>query len=402
MSTQRLSWLTLITAATLVAGVPAQPPEQPLRPNATKSRTIGDPSNTVKTRGAFGFPQETATVLCDTKDLRLSAWNDAAYLYVQAVLWADDDDSLGETDDGRKIGDWSNLSLDVDADQKATKDVDRHYTLNPWPTMPGLRYSVVLGDSMSSGIKSDSKGRGAIRYPGEGVNKKVRVDSYLIPLEEIGRKPGDKIRLAYWGSSPKPKLTVNSVGYESKRPYYSHNLPMSKYHELTLVDRPANFDPKQVPNGQEDQVPLSKKDLKPRPKPGEAPPEVSAADWLNAETPPSLAGLKGKVVVVEFWATWCSPCVAGIPHLNKLHEEHGDKGLVILSFTDQSKQGIEKFVKEKPMKYVVGAGSELAADYGVIGIPHAFVIGRDGKLKWEGNPGDKEFDKAVEAALEAK
>jgi thiol-disulfide isomerase/thioredoxin len=107
-------------------------------------------------------------------------------------------------------------------------------------------------------------------------------------------------------------------------------------------------------------------------------------------------------VVVEFWATWCGPCVAGIPHLNKLHDELGPKGLVLLSFTDQSKQGVENFLKGTPMKYVLGCGSELAADYGVGGIPHAFVIGKDGKLVWEGTPGDKEFDQQVLAALEAK
>src|SRR5205814_5047942 len=143
-----------------------------------------------------------------------------------------------------------------------------------------------------------------------------------------------------------------------------------------LADRPASLDAKEVPNGQEDQVPLKQKPVKPRPKVGAVPPEVSAKDWLNADTPPTLVGLKGKVVVVEFWATWCGPCVAGIPHLNKLHDEYGPKGLVLMSFTDQSKQGIETFMKGTPMKYVLGCGSELAADYGVGGIPHAFVIGK--------------------------
>jgi thiol-disulfide isomerase/thioredoxin len=364
--------------------------------------SAADPPLDLKKQGAFGFPQNKATVLCDTKDLRLSAWNDAAHLYVQAVVWNDDDASLGETPDGRPIGDWSHLALDVDADGKPTPNVDRNYMLNPWPNSPGLRYAVVLGANGTTGIKGDTKGRGAIRYVDSG-GKKVRVDGFLIPLAEIGRKPGDKIRFAYWGSSEKPQLTVNSLGFERKGRYYAHSLPREKYHELTLADRPASLDAKAVPNGQEDQVPLApKKPLQPRPKVGAVPPEVSAKDWLNADKPPTLAGLKGKVVVVEFWATWCGPCVAGIPHLNRLHDELGPKGLVLLSFTDQSKQGIETFMKGTSMKYVLGCGSELAADYGVGGIPHAFVIGKDGKLVWEGNPGDKEFDRQVLAALEAK
>jgi thiol-disulfide isomerase/thioredoxin len=365
------------------------------------SLSVAGAPRDLKKHGAFGFPQEKATVLCDTKDLRFSVWNDATYLFAQAVLWTDDDDSLGETSDGRPIGDWSNLSLDIDADGKATAKVDREYMLNPWPTMPGLRYSVVLGPGASTGIQSNTQGRGAVRYV-SASDKKVRVDSYLIPLAEIGRKPGDKIRFAYWGSSAKPNLTVNSVGFQGKGQYYSFSLPREKYHELKLADRPASLEAQDVPDGQKDQVPLVRKALKARPQVGAVPPDVSAKDWLNTDNAPTLAKLKGKVVVVEFWATWCGPCVAGIPHLNKLHEDHAGKGLAILSFTDQSKKGIDSFLKGTAMKYVIGTGSELAAEYGVSGIPHAFIIGRDGKLLWEGNPGDKAFDKQVLAALEAK
>jgi hypothetical protein len=96
--------------------------------------------------------------------------------------------------------------------------------------------------------------------------------------------------------------------------------------------------------------------------------------------------------------------VAGIPHLNELHEKYGPAdrgGLVILSLTDQDPTPVEKFVKEKPIKYAVGAGSETIDAYGVTGIPHAFVIGRDGNLVWEGHPADG-LDAQVEKALNAK
>jgi hypothetical protein len=63
-----------------------------------------------------------------------------------------------------------------------------------------------------------------------------------------------------------------------------------------------------------------------------------------------------------------------------------------LSITDESKTGIENFMKGTPMKYVLGTGSELAAEYGVTGIPHAFIVGKNGKLVWHGNPNDKDFD----------
>jgi thiol-disulfide isomerase/thioredoxin len=367
---------------------------------ATIRVLAADPPQDLKKQAAFGFPQDKATVLCDNKDLRVSAWNDAAHLYVQAVVWGDGDDSIGETVDGRKIGDGSNLNIDADADEKPTPNVDRTYMLNPWPTHLGLRHSIQLSDRGTTPIKGDSKGRGAIRYV-ETAAGKVRVDSFVVPLAEINRKPGDKVRFAYYCRSPKPEMRLNSVGFEKAGEYYSHHLPREKYHEWTLADRPASLDVKKIPDDRDEQVALEKKPVKPMPKVGTAPPEVVADDWLNTDKTPTLAGLKGKVVVVEFWATWCGPCVAGIPHLNKLHEDYGPKGLVILSFTDQSKTGIENFMKDKPMKYVLGTGSELASEYGVEGIPHAFIVGKDGKLVWHGNPNDKDFDKQLLSALDA-
>ena len=59
-------------------------------------------------------------MLCDTDALRVSAVNDGEHLYVQAVMWTDNDDAVGETQDGREIGDNSTLRVDMDADGKAT------------------------------------------------------------------------------------------------------------------------------------------------------------------------------------------------------------------------------------------------------------------------------------------
>jgi hypothetical protein len=104
--------------------------------------------------------------------------------------------------------------LNVDADGKSTPNVDRDYILNPSPGMGGLYYQIKLGLRSTTFIKDDSKGRGAIRHVKTSDEKQIRVDTYLIPLAEISRRAGDKLRLVYWGSSPKPPLTVNSAGYE--------------------------------------------------------------------------------------------------------------------------------------------------------------------------------------------
>jgi cytochrome c biogenesis protein CcmG/thiol:disulfide interchange protein DsbE len=352
--------------------------------------------------GAFAFPQKEAKVLCDTPDLKLSAWSDAEHLYVQAIIRGDGDATDGLTADGRKVGDNSNLIVDADANGATTANLDRSYTLNPWPSLPGLRYSTLLGGGASTGLQSDSKGRGAISYfalggTGADGGRKVRVDSYLIPLAEINRKPGDKVRFAFYAHSTTPELTVNSVGFTSPKRYYSHSLPWKDFHDFTLAERAAALDIQQVPEGRAT-IALDKQSKQPMPATGAQPPDVTALAWLNwkGEQPPSLASLKGKVIAVEFWATWCGPCVAGIPHLNELHDKYAKDGLVILSLTDQAKKDyIEEFAKGKGMKYIVGVGSEAVNAYGVQGIPHAFLIGRDGTIAWNGYPADEVFEKKI-------
>jgi len=191
----------------------------------------------VKTNGTFGFPQKKAKVLCDSIELKFSVWSNAEYLCAQAVLWNDGDDSLGAASRGRQIGDWSALMLDVDADGQRTPNVDKTYNLNPWPHLPGLRYQIVLSARGWTGLKGDSQGRGSIQYVQTDSGKRIRIDTYLVPLSEIATKPSDKIRLCYWGSSQKPKLTVNSARYEHSGPTsYSYQIPHGEYHEIVLGD----------------------------------------------------------------------------------------------------------------------------------------------------------------------
>jgi thiol-disulfide isomerase/thioredoxin len=353
----------------------------------------------LKREGAFGFPQAQAKILCDEPGLRLSSWNDASSLYVQAVLWRDGDDAIGETADGRPSGDQGVLSLDVDADGKATPRLDRVYHLNPWPSLPGLRYQIRLSENGSSGLMGDSKGRGAIRYLDTGEGKRVRIDSFVVPLAEIGKKAGEEIRLAYYGDSPHPVITVNSLGYQPPGRYYPHQLPADKFQTIRLADRPTALDLARVPEGRDDPCPLPNQVVKPVPAIGTIPPDITAKDWLGTDRAPRLEDLRGKVVLVEFWATWCGPCVENIPKLNALHDANDPKGLRVVSLTDQSRKGIEPFLKQRPIKGIVGAGSESASDYGVRAIPHTFLIGRDGKLLWQGNPSEGGLEKRIEDAL---
>jgi thiol-disulfide isomerase/thioredoxin len=133
-------------------------------------------------------------------------------------------------------------------------------------------------------------------------------------------------------------------------------------------------------------------------KVGDAAPEIQVKEWLNAPTPLSLAGLSKNVVVVEFWATWCGPCRQSIPHLAKLSETYKSKGVVFMGLTDEPMSKVKKFAADMKMSYPVGTGSKSVQEYGVHGIPTAFVV-KDGKVAWAGHPMQPDFEKAIENAV---
>ncbi|MBX7208812.1 MAG: hypothetical protein K1X78_10900 [Verrucomicrobiaceae bacterium] len=204
----------------------------------------------LRKNGAFGFPQASAKVLRDEKEFRLSVWSNAEWLYVQAVIWAD-----GEAANLPKTGDFSTLFLDLDADRKDTPGLDRFYRLETAAdgasTKPGLSYRV-LADKPSSDQKDDSQGRGDVRFEPAADGKKVRVDSYLIPLAELGRKPGDSIRLILIGWSSKPYFFFNSAALREMNGRMTSSLPRHDlWHDFTLGEQTGTIDPALVPDGRQ-------------------------------------------------------------------------------------------------------------------------------------------------------
>ena len=131
---------------------------------------------------------------------------------------------------------------------------------------------------------------------------------------------------------------------------------------------------------------------------GKAAPEISAKYWLNSQ-PLTLKGLQGKIVVVEFWATWCPPCRKSIPHLIELNKKFAEKGVVIMGLTDEPQTKVEPFAKELGMDYAIGGECKSGGAYGVTGIPTAFILDTAGSVTWQGHPMNPEFEKALEEQL---
>ena len=127
-------------------------------------------------------------------------------------------------------------------------------------------------------------------------------------------------------------------------------------------------------------------------------PEITATDWLNSP-PLALEKLRGRIAVIEFWATWCPPCRQTIPHLVEMHKKYAPKGVVICSLTNEPKSKVEGFAREMGMTYPVGCGSTSGGTYGVRGIPHAFVLDTSGTIVWHGHPAGGDFEAAIEKAL---
>jgi peroxiredoxin len=121
-----------------------------------------------------------------------------------------------------------------------------------------------------------------------------------------------------------------------------------------------------------------------------------------------LSELKGRVVVVNFWATWCGPCRVEIPHLKSLYEKYNSEGLEIIGISlDRGGERVVKpYVEKHEIKYPITMGNmEVVSKYGGIeGVPTTFIIDREGNIryKWVGYRKKEDFVKVIIPLLGSK
>lgn len=154
-------------------------------------------------------------------------------------------------------------------------------------------------------------------------------------------------------------------------------------------------------------------DRKPHLEIGDDAPEFQVAYWLKNTTGAHLQ--KGTVTVVEFWATWCGPCLANVPHLSHVAEEYKSKNVQVFGIDGSERKGVgldslKRFIigeKGGQMHYMVGADDStkfMATHWlkaaGTGSIPFAIVVDGNGKIAWYGHP--LLIDKPLEQIVDGK
>lgn len=160
---------------------------------------------------------------------------------------------------------------------------------------------------------------------------------------------------------------------------------------------------------------------------GSKAPKLDIEHWISnngGKFPKVTTFEANKVYVVEFWATWCGPCVASMPHLAETQKKLADKGVQIISISDEDLETVEKFLGRpapgqkagedgKPITFreltatyclTTDPDQSVYTDYMIAakqsGIPTAFIVGKDGVVEWIGHP--MEMDEPLEQVLEGK
>jgi thiol-disulfide isomerase/thioredoxin len=136
---------------------------------------------------------------------------------------------------------------------------------------------------------------------------------------------------------------------------------------------------------------------------GQPLPPLTVAGWLNTSSPPSSDGLRGQVVLVDCWASWCGPCVAHMPELVDFYKQHLARGLMVIGLTPERGEELAELkayvAQVEGLDWPIGYGAQVTLDMlGVYGLPTYILFDRSGKSVWSSHS-LRGLDNAVAEAL---
>ena len=139
---------------------------------------------------------------------------------------------------------------------------------------------------------------------------------------------------------------------------------------------------------------------------GDQVPNFSLPNIYAGQPAITLAGLKGKTLYIDFWASWCAPCLTSLPLYNEMYHKYRGQGLEVIAINVDNpiEDGLD-FLLDTPLDFLIPADPEgdAAEMFGVIGMPSSYLVGPDGEVKLVHmgfrNGDMEEIEAAVEAAL---
>lgn len=119
---------------------------------------------------------------------------------------------------------------------------------------------------------------------------------------------------------------------------------------------------------------------------GKKAPALKVEQWLG-----KAPNTKGKILFVDFWATWCGPCRELIPEVNAWQKKYG-KDIAFVGISDEPAETVRGFMAKTKMDYAIGIDTKktMSNALGVQGIPHVMIVTPDGIVRWQGWPGSPE------------
>jgi thiol-disulfide isomerase/thioredoxin len=131
-----------------------------------------------------------------------------------------------------------------------------------------------------------------------------------------------------------------------------------------------------------------------------------APTWKNVQGvsgvfPQSISTMRGKVVLLDFWATWCAPCRLVVPKLGDLQARYGAQGLTVLGVSTEDAQDVAQFAQRMSIRYPIGVDkhAETTRSYGVASLPTLIVIDKRGVVRDVDIGYDSSRDGAFEASI---